>query len=553
MRRQNKFLPVAGLSVLIALTVIGSMVLAQDTESTTDDAANMSSDAVCVPEADVRAACGETAPGEICYGAGEIALSGSDADFAESGDIVALDGVETISSSSGDSVVTFRVPVSDDSAIRGALYGTAEVTSLITEAPAMTQVMIEHYAQQPINLREGPSTNDAIAGVFPIGATAYATGRNNDGSWLRINSEEAGPVWIFASLVRVAADETGELDALPVVEGLYTQPMQAITLRTTGSSDSGTDCGKSGLLLEYNGDLSARMQINGVDIVLNGATVQVQATAGEVMRFAILDGDASLSLNNQRINVRGGVSVDVTLGGETGLEAVETPVVDPSFGFGDVAAAPMSLVSAEDAAMCFVGVSEAADGYLLPAENRGVAYTLNPDEHYRVTGTTTTDDSQDWLRVASASQAIGWVPQSVVQTAGMCGNVDFIDPTTAFTVAEEGSFVPAGRSIWNANSGEDVVSGNCNYPPLVMCNHLVAITPAGNAISWRGQEPQPYTLTEVADNEYSFAGRNQLGNANISLYLTFNSETNWTMTMTQIFDNDPECTHTFYYSATRRQ
>ena len=70
-------------------------------------------------------------------------------------------------------------------------------------------------------------------------------------------------------------------------------------------------------------------------------------------------------------------------------------------------------------------------------------------------------------------------------------------------------------------------------------------------MSWRGQEPLPYTLTQTAPNTYAYNGRSVLGNGNVSFLLTFTSETTWQLTLTTVFDNDPQCNHTFYYNATR--
>lgn len=116
------------------------------------------------------------------------------------------------------------------------------------------------------------------------------------------------------------------------------------------------------------------------------------------------------------------------------------------------------------------------------------------------------------------------------------------------------SYAPEGRSIWQANSGPDVTSGTCSNPPLVMCSHMAAITLNDNGtISWRGQELKTYTMRQSSRNPnvYSYSGRNGLGNADIQMVLSFNSASAWSMTMTQVFDDDPKCTHTFYYTSSR--
>jgi hypothetical protein len=114
------------------------------------------------------------------------------------------------------------------------------------------------------------------------------------------------------------------------------------------------------------------------------------------------------------------------------------------------------------------------------------------------------------------------------------------------------ALVPTGETIWVADPGHDILSGECVTPPLPVCPHPTAISPNGATLSWRGQEPLPYTLRLAGDNAYTYNGRNNLNNANVTMALTFTSTTTWTMTMTQIFDADPSCVHTLYYNAVPR-
>jgi hypothetical protein len=43
-----------------------------------------------------------------------------------------------------------------------------------------------------------------------------------------------------------------------------------------------------------------------------------------------------------------------------------------------------------------------------------------------------------------------------------------------------------------------------------------------------------------------------LGNGNASFFLTFIDETTWQLTLSTVLDDDPECTHTFYYTAEKQ-
>jgi hypothetical protein len=109
-----------------------------------------------------------------------------------------------------------------------------------------------------------------------------------------------------------------------------------------------------------------------------------------------------------------------------------------------------------------------------------------------------------------------------------------------------------GRSIWQAHTGVDNLSGTCTAPPIAQCDHLAAVTTQlDGTVAWLGQEPLPYTLRPSGDNTFSFSGRNQLNNANLSLTVTFTSPTTWVGTMRLVYDSDAGCAHQFNYTAER--
>jgi hypothetical protein len=67
-----------------------------------------------------------------------------------------------------------------------------------------------------LNLRGGPGTDYPVVGKLAEGDTIAITGRNEDSSWLQVESKD-GTAWIIADpeLVKV---EGQEISALPVVE-----------------------------------------------------------------------------------------------------------------------------------------------------------------------------------------------------------------------------------------------------------------------------------------------------------------------------------------------
>ncbi|MGB1286270.1 MAG: hypothetical protein ACPG7F_07050 [Aggregatilineales bacterium] len=535
--------------VMIALLMMSLIVVSQGAIAQDETTSSGTSENTCDITSALESACGEMGDGEICYGAGTIAHTGNDEiDFAAAGDVMNLAGIETVSSDGQDGALTMKVP-SGEGIISMALIGEGEITNLVsTDTTDLATLNIQNRQAEAVNLREGPGIDFPIAGVFAYQAEAIVDGRTEDQKWLRAQTD-SGVVWIFSNLVRIL-DEGGQFTDLAVVESLYNEPMLSIRLATSAEA---RDCGQAGLLIDYNGESPARMSINDVNFIFDSVTMQIQSQPNENMTVNVINGDVELRFAGLRTSVLRGNSTQVALGGDTGLEAVAQPEVERNFAFDSIAAAPMGLFSTDDN-MCLAGVDAETSLLYLPREDATSVLTMTDEEHYRITGQTQIDgEAEPWLRVRSASSVQGWIPQSDIMTAGLCGALPEIDSETVFTVVTPGSFVPVGTSIWTANSGNDQVAGECIYPPLAICNHLVAISanPDGS-LSWRGQEPEPYRMAKVTENEYSYGGRNKLGNASVSLYLRFNSSTSWGLTMTQVFDNDPNCTHTFNYAAVPR-
>jgi hypothetical protein len=211
--------------------------------------------------------------------------------------------------------------------------------------------------------------------------------------------------------------------------------------------------------------------------------------------------------------------------------------------------------------MCVAGIGygdETASIYNGPSNEFNVIQTMENKGHYGVLGYAE-NENQLWWKVDTGRNQ-SWVPQASVRTAGICSTVEAADipqlviNTTQNTGGGNMSFVPPVQSIWQAESGTDVLTGDCsNSAPLAVCSHLAAVIPVGDgSIQWRGQEPVPYTLQNTGLNTFFTQGRNFQNNGNISLNLTFTSETQWKLTYSTIYDNAPECTHTFYYTGTPR-
>jgi hypothetical protein len=234
------------------------------------------------------------------------------------------------------------------------------------------------------------------------------------------------------------------------------------------------------------------------------------------------------------------------------------PEVVERYPFSTVTSAPLDLLPPESLT-CVAGVlADSAPLYSSPGGE--ASGELTSDGNATITGQFTAEDGMVWWLVDNAA----WVSSADVQTAGVCEAVPEVSASAAqqqvsqpVTSSQSSSFthdqLPEGRSIWIANTGPDNLAGVCTAPPIAQCDHLAAVTSQPNGtITWLGQEPQPYTLVPTGANSFSYSGRNQLNNANLSLNVTFTSPTTWVGTMVIAYDADQGCTHTFNYTAVLR-
>lgn len=420
------------------------------------------------------------------------------------------------------------------------LYNGAEIQNSVADLPPeLPTLNATNAVGYNVNLRSGPDANFPIAGTFDFNANHVIDGRNADSTWLRLQDMEDS-AWVFAELV----DLDGDIASLEVLDSPYQAPMQAFSL----SSDSHCE---SGLLIHNSGDETRQFQINGLDVEIGGGTLIAQAD--EKTRFSLIDASLKTRINDENFAIESGQSLSMT-SDDRGIQAETLP----AYRFSTIANAPLSLIP-ETQLACIVGVSsEDIMSYRLPDNTAEEGAPLSPAAHYRVTGFAQDEQDQRWWQIRE-EQRLSWVPQNAVESRGLCENVTEIDPNATVSTnaggSGGGSVIDAlgERSIWWANTGEENRTGTCNFPAVAMCEHLVAITPnADGSISWRGQEPQAYTLAKADENFYTYSGRNKLNSANLSMALTLHSANSWTMTMTQVFDNDPECIRTFYYTASPR-
>lgn len=501
-----------------------------------------------LPAPDILAQAGDicqaTAAGELCVATGTVRLNEAEtmAETGKTADITTVDALRL----EKDGLVVIKAMAdlpADSPPVTLIAYGdmTLVNTTQKVDLPLPT-LTVRNPGLYVLNLRDQPNKNSLIVGTFDAGIDLVADGRNDSNGWIHVQTAD-GAAWVSASIVELVG---GSIDELTVLNNHYIYPWQQMSLQTTPG------CG--GLIVQSSSERPARLQVNGVDMLLKTGALVAEAQVEASLQLRVLTGEVQVRAAQYSAVARQSDAVSVAMGGDDGLDAVDSPRVAEEYPFSAISTAPLSLLPA-DSAICVAGVTD-EDVEAMLFNGPGAPYSpvdaMSPDYTYVVTGQNTAEDGSTWWRLEQRQ----WVAQSAVQTAGVCMAVAEVPKPSLVVIGNNQSvvhnYLPAGTSIWQASTSTDTLTGTCSTPPIAQCSHLVAIIPDGRGgISWRGQEPNPYPMAPIAGDTFAFSGRNQLNNAKITLSVAFNSESSWNGQMTLVYDSDPTCTHTFYYSATR--
>ena len=123
-----------------------------------------------------------------------------------------------------------------------------------------------------------------------------------------------------------------------------------------------------------------------------------------------------------------------------------------------------------------------------------------------------------------------------------------VTPTTA--QVEQKNFAPKVRSVWNTAVGLDEMKGTCAKGSMLPVYGLVQITPDGETINWKSQEPAPYVMTRLQVNQYQYAGPTALKDGVVTMTLKFIGEQALEMLREFVSQADPACLHTHVYTGT---
>lgn len=505
-----------------------------------------------------QAVCNDLNDNEVCHAISPVKLSLSgvgDTEFNE-GDILTLENISTLSTTNelirALGIAIANVPLNlPDGSVQFILFGQATITNLVEKLDGPTITLnATNIAGYPVNLRDGAGTTFNVIGTMDEEDRLIVDGRNEVGDWFRVQTQ-TGVAWVYTSLVEL----DGDINGLTVLDSPYTAQMQNIIL-SAPIDDTACSVATSGLLLQYIGDNTNQMGVNGVDLKFSDTTLLLQAAPSEALNIQVIAGSVTVtSLNTTREATMGQV-VSVKLNEE--LVGISSPSVDGDYDFANIAGAPVSLLN-ENTLTCVAGIGygdEVVSIYGGPSDEYSFIKTLDIVGHYNILGYAENND-QLWWKVDTRHRQ-SWVPQASVRTAGLCQSVEVAEiPQLLINIQSDVNvnFVPSVQSVWQADSGPDILTGDCsNSAPLAVCSHLAAVIPQPDgSILWRGQEPTPFAMQQIGLNTFFYQGRNFQNNGNLTMNLNFVSTSRWNLTYSTVYDNAPDCTHTFYYTGVPRQ
>jgi hypothetical protein len=120
--------------------------------------------------------------------------------------------------------------------------------------------------------------------------------------------------------------------------------------------------------------------------------------------------------------------------------------------------------------------------------------------------------------------------------------------TPAGNQTTPGDFTPKVRSVWNTSIGLDQMTGNCPKGSMLPVYGLVQITPNGSTLSWKNQEPAPYTFKRLETNVFQYAGPTAIKDGVVTMTLKFLDEKSLEMNREFVSNADPGCVHKHAYT-----
>jgi len=119
-------------------------------------------------------------------------------------------------------------------------------------------------------------------------------------------------------------------------------------------------------------------------------------------------------------------------------------------------------------------------------------------------------------------------------------------PSTVTPPAQD--FLPAQRSVWDTKVNPGQTLGRCSGGPALPAYGLVQITPLGDGLEWKNQEPAPYRMVRLAPNTYQFAGPTAVNDGVVTMTVTFLSAERLATVREFTPRAEPGCVHRHEYT-----
>jgi hypothetical protein len=268
--------------------------------------------------------CDGTAQNEVCYG--HIKLDASPQPnvatfkFDTEGDIAAvtdmaslrLSAMDTAAALWGVALMRLQVNLLDHlqpEPVMLLLFGDVEITNPVDAVPSVTFPVTVSTDGSSARVRSTP--NGLYIATLADGDTVTATGRTEDGRWIRITLDNERSAWVSRILLN-AEESFDTLDVVGPRSAIYA-PMQAFYMESGVNDAACPEAPNSGLMIQTpEGVAELTFLINEVDIQL-GSTVFFQANAGQELTVSVVEGSASVTAQGVTWEATAGSQISVPL------------------------------------------------------------------------------------------------------------------------------------------------------------------------------------------------------------------------------------------------
>jgi hypothetical protein len=268
--------------------------------------------------------CSGTGRNEACYGNVNLQATPqpdvSNFTFSTPGDLVAVSALQSLSLSSqveeagewGIALMRLQANIPDTTPgqnVTFLLFGDVQLTNGVETN--VDPITLEASAQGNINVRGGPSTDDAPVASLSGGETVTANGRNADGSWLQVALAGGSTGWVSAEVVSL----DGDASLLNVIDPAAPplNPMQAFYFQSGIGDAPCAEAPDSGILVQTpEGVSEIQFTVNDVNVVL-GSTAYLQAQPGGDMTTSVVEGQATVTAGGATVTAPAGSFVTVPL------------------------------------------------------------------------------------------------------------------------------------------------------------------------------------------------------------------------------------------------